>query len=227
MAYIHSPSLNDLCEVIPVEEGNLIINRHYMAFQTQEGVFQPADLDKYEQYKPINELMRLITYTGDTSTEINESARNVLYQAFYGEHPILSFHLVGYGDANESKRKIMDILNPTTESDFVKVLCLNDISTHETVDVTALPFSSREELRKYLSKFMSAENALELSEAVRKGLLYEGPSRERHKWIQHEVLLNKLPDEITDILSKIKYLPSKELNEIIVRYAIIAARQTP
>ena len=48
----------------------LIINQHYMALQTPDGVTLPADLDEYGQYQPILELMRLISCDADMSGNI-------------------------------------------------------------------------------------------------------------------------------------------------------------
>ena len=36
-----------IVERIPVEDGTLIINHHYMALQTPDGVMYPADMDEY------------------------------------------------------------------------------------------------------------------------------------------------------------------------------------
>lgn len=84
-----------IIERISVPEGTLIINRHYMALQTSDGVLHPADLDEYGQYQPIQELIRLISCRTDLSAEITEDARIILKQALLGEHPLLSHPLVG------------------------------------------------------------------------------------------------------------------------------------
>lgn len=71
---------------------------------------------------------------------------------------------------------------------------------------------------------MSAEDAYALSEAVRKGLLFEGPERNRPKWIKYKKYIDLLPSDMPELFAKIKYLPSKVIYETIVRYAIIAAK---
>lgn len=39
-----------LCEVVPLENGNLIICQSYMALKTADGILHPADTDEYGQY---------------------------------------------------------------------------------------------------------------------------------------------------------------------------------
>ena len=213
-----------ICEEIPVEDGTLVINRNYMAIRTPDGVLHPAGLDKYRQYQPIFELIQLISCNVDLETDITEEARQILYEAFAGEHPVLSYSLVGYGDKNGKKKAILEHIKPATESDFLNVLCLNGSSGLDGEDIARLPFTSREELREYLRKYMSAGDAYALSEVVRKGLLFEGPERNRPKWIKYKKLLDLLPSDIPELFAKIKYLPSKTIYETIIRYAIIAAK---
>lgn len=216
---------NDLlCEEIAVDDGILVINRNYMALRTPDGVLHPAGLDKYGQYQPIFELIQLISCNVDLRTDITEEARQILCEAFAGEHPMLSYSLVGYGDKNGKKKAILEHIKPVTESDFIKVLCLNGSSGLDGEDIAKLPFTSREELREYLRQYMSAGDAYALSEAVRKGLLFEGPERSRPKWIKYKDLLDLLPKEITELFERIKYLPSKVIYEKIIHYAIIAAK---
>ena len=216
---------NDLlCEEIAVDDGTLVINRNYMALRTPDGVLHPAGLDKYGQYQPIFELIQLISCNVDLRTDITEEARQILCEAFAGEHPMLSYSLVGYGDKNGKKKAILEHIKPVTESDFIKVLCLNGSSGLDGEDIAKLPFASREELREYLKQYMSAGDAYALSEAVRKGLLFEGPERNRPKWIKYKELLDLLPSDIPELFAKIKYLPSKTIYETIIRYAIIAAK---
>ena len=114
-----------ICEEIPVEDGILVINRNYMAVRTSDGFLHPAGLDKYRQYQPIFELIQLISCNVDLETDITEETRQILYEAFAGEHPVLSYSLVGYGDKNGKKKAILEQIEPATESDFLKVLCLN------------------------------------------------------------------------------------------------------
>ena len=137
---------------------------------------------------------------------------------------MLSHSLVGYGDKNGKKKAILEHIKPVTESDFIKVLCLNGSSGLDGEDIAKLPFTSREELREYLRQYMSAGDAYALSEAVRKGLLFEGPERNRPKWIKYKKYLDLLPSDIPELFAKIKYLPSKTIYETIIRYAIIAAK---
>ena len=216
---------NDLlCEEIAVDDGTLVINRNYMSLRTPDGVLHPAGLDKYGQYQPIFELIQLISCNVDLETDITEEARQILYEAFAGEHPALSGSLVGYGDKNGKKKAILEHISPVTERDFIKVLCLNGASGLDGEDIVKLPFTSREELREYLRQYMSAGDAYALSEAVRKGLLFEGPERNRPKWIKYKNYLDLLPSDMPELFAKIKYLPSKVIYETIVRYAIIAAK---
>lgn len=216
---------NDLlCEEIAVDDGTLVINRNYMALRTPDGVLHPAGLDKYGQYQPIFELIQLISCNVDLRTDITEEARQILYEAFAGEHTMLSYSLVGYGDKSGKKKAILEHIKPVTESDFIKVLCLNGSSGLDGEDIAKLPFTSREELREYLRQYMSAGDAYALSEAVRKGLLFEGPERNRPKWIKYKKYIDLLPSDMPELFAKIKYLPSKVIYETIVRYAIIAAK---
>jgi len=216
---------NDLlCEEIAVDDGTLVINRNYMALRTPDGVLRPAGLDKYGQYQPIFELIQLISCNADLGTDITEEARQILCEAFAGEHTMLSYSLVGYGDKNGKKKAILEHIKPVTESDFIKVLCLNGSSGLDGEDIAKLPFTSREELSEYLRQYMSAGDAYALSEAVRKGLLFEGPERNRPKWIKYKKYIDLLPSDMPELFAKIKYLPSKVIYETIVRYAIIAAK---
>lgn len=216
---------NDLlCEEIAVDDRTLIINRNYMALRTLDGVLHPAGLDKYGQYQPIFELIQLISCNADLGTDITEEARQILCEALAGEHTMLSYSLVGYGDKNGKKKAILEHIKPVTESDFIKVLCLNGSSGLDGEDIAKLPFTSREELREYLRQYMSAGDAYALSEAVRKGLLFEGPERNRPKWIKYKKYIDLLPSDMSELFAKIKYLPSKVIYETIVRYAIIAAK---
>ena len=211
-----------LCEKLPVKEGTLIINRKYMALQTPDGVLHPADLDRFIQYKRVWDLIRLVSCNADLTTEITDEALEILYQAFAGKHQILDF--VGFGDTSGRKKHILDQLKPTTENDFVRALCLNSVRGIDIADIATIPFVSREELREYLTRFMPDDYAFDLSEAVRKGLLFEGPERQKPNWIKYQEQLDLLPKEIPELFRKIKYLPSREIYAIIVRYAIIAAK---
>lgn len=213
-----------LTEEITVEDGTLVINRNYMALRTPDGVLHPAGLDEYMQYQSVFELIQLISCNADLTTDITEKARQILLEAFAGEHPTLSYPLVGFGDASGMKKQILEHVKPVTEADFLKVLCLNGSSGLDGEDIAKLPFTSREELREYLRQYMSAGDAYALSEAVRKGLLFEGPERNRPKWIKYKKYLDLLPSDMPELFAKIKYLPSKVIYETIVRYAIIAAK---
>ena len=213
-----------LCEIIPVEQGKLIITRKHMALQTPDGVLHPADLDAYGQYEPILGLMRLISCDADLSSDFTDEVRSVLRHALLGEHPLLSHLLSGYGDMNGWKKRILEVMAPITEEDFVRTLCLLRTSGLYRYEDTTYPFVCREELCAYLCQFISKEHAYQLSETVRKGLLYGAPDEYRYKWDEHYEQLRKLPVEMVNLFSRIMYLPSKFLCEMVVRYAIIAAK---
>lgn len=213
-----------LTEEITVEDGMLVINRNYMALRTPDGVLHPAGLDKYMQYQSVFELIQLISCNADLTTDITEEARQILLEAFAGEHPTLSYPLVGFGDASGMKRQILEHIKPITEADFLKVLCLNRTSGLEADDLAQLPFTNREELRELLGRTMCVSDAFGLSEAVRKGLLYEGQERNRPSWKKYARQLNRLPKEMVELFTRIKYLPSKTINELVIHYAIIAAK---
>ena len=115
---------NSIVEKISVPEGTLIINRQYMELQTPDGVLCPADLDEYGQYQPIQELIRLISCNASLSEEITEDTRNALRQALIGEHSLLSYPLVGMQRNREDLLRILDVMNPQTQEDFVRTLCL-------------------------------------------------------------------------------------------------------
>lgn len=85
--------MEDMVEKIIVDEGTLVISRHYMALETPDGVLHPADLDEYGQYQPILELMRLISRDADMSAKITGETQVILQQAFLGQHPLLSHPL--------------------------------------------------------------------------------------------------------------------------------------
>ena len=113
-----------IVEKIPVDEGTLIICRKYMALQTPDGVLHPADMDEYGRYLPIWNLIRLISYNADLSGEITEEIREVLQQAFLGQHSRLS-HIL-YCNREDAKRNetFLKVLNPKTEDDYVRVFSL-------------------------------------------------------------------------------------------------------
>ena len=46
-----------------------------MALETLDGVLHPADLDKYGQYQPILDLIRLISCNADMSCTVTEKRR--------------------------------------------------------------------------------------------------------------------------------------------------------
>ena len=211
-----------IIERIGVPEGTLIINRHYMALQTPDGVLHPADLDEYGQYQPILELIRLISCNADLAEEITEGTRSVLRQAFVGEHPLLSYPLVGTSREKEELLRIVDVMNPQTQEDFVRTLCLIYSEGLFSSETTSYPFVCREELRDYLCQYINEEYVFELSEAVRKGKLH-APEYNNHIWDYYREELMLLPSDIVEQLSIIKYLPRKSISEYIVRYTIIAA----
>ena len=215
--------IKELVERIPVDEGILIISRQHMALQTSDGVLHPADMDEYGRYLPIWELIRLISYNADLSGEITEETREVLQQAFLGQHSQLSHML--YCNREDAKRNetFLKVLNPKTEDDYVRVYSLISGEFDEK-DVNC-PFTCREDLREYLCQYMNEEEAYKLSEAVRKGRFYTGElvceqERDLNKFKDHLVLL---PEDIVNVFSRIKYLPEKALMQRIIHYAILAA----
>ena len=213
---------NRIIERISVPEGTLIINRHYMALQTPDGVLHPADLDEYGQYQPVLELIRLISCNADLAEEITDDTRSILRQALVGEHPLLSYPLVGTSKDKEELLRIVDIMKPQNQEDFVRTLCLIYSEGLFSSENTSYPFVCREELRDYLSQYINEEYVFELSEAVRKGKLHT-PEYNSHIWDYYRDELILLPSEIVEQLSRIKYLPRKSISEYIVHYAIIAA----
>ena len=213
---------DSIIERIGVPKGTLIINRHYMALQTPDGVLHPADLDEYGQYQPVLELIRLISCNADLAEEITDDTRSVLRRALVGERPLLSYPLVGTQRNKENLLRILDIMNPETQDDFVRTLCLIYSEGLYSPEAASYPFVCREELRDYLRQYINEEYVFELSEAVRKGKLH-APEYNSHIWDYYREELMLLPSEIVEQLSRIKYLPRKSISEYIVHYAIIAA----
>ena len=207
-----------IIEKISVPEGTLFINRHYMALQTPDGVLHPADLDEYGQYQPIQELIRLISFNADLPEEMSEDTRSILRQALIGEHHLLSHPLVGTQRKNEDILRILDVMNPQTQADFVRTLCLIYSEGLYSCETASYPFVCREELRDYLRQYINEEQILGLSEAVRKGTFY---APEYNGYYREELML--LPGDAVELISRIKYLPRKSVSEYITRYAIIAA----
>ena len=212
-----------IVEKIPVDEGTLIICRKYMALQTPDGVLHPADLDEYGIYQPVLELIRLLSYNADLSGEITEETREVLQQAFLGQHSQLS-HIL-YCNREDAKRNetFLKVLNPKTEDEYVRVYSLISGEFDEK-DVNC-PFTCREELREYLCRYMNEEDAYKLSEAVRKGRFYTGePVHEQERDLnKYKDALALLPEDIVNVFSRIKYLPKKEPLQRRIHYAILAA----
>lgn len=212
-----------IVEKIDVEEGTLIICRRYMALQTSDGVLHPADMDNYEMYLPIWNLIRLLSYNADLSGEITEETREVLQQAFLGQHSQLSHILYCNREDAERNKTFLKVLNPKTEDDYVRVYSLI-LGEFDEKDVNC-PFTCREELREYLCQYMNKEEAYKLSEAVRKGRFYTGEpvheqERDLNKFKDHLVLL---PEDAVKVFSRIKYLPKKETLQRRIHYAILAA----
>lgn len=208
-----------IVEKIPVDEGTLIICRKYMALQTPDGVLHPADLDEYGIYQPVLELIRLLSYNADLSGEITEETREVLQQAFLGQHSQLS-HIL-YCNREDAKRNetFLKVLNPKTEDDYVRVYSLISGEFDEK-DVNC-PFTCREELREYLCRYMNEEDAFSLSESVRKGKFYGLLKEQEHRKFKDVLAL--LPEDTVSLFSRIKYLPEKALMQRIIHYAILAA----
>lgn len=210
-------------ERIPVGEGTLIICRKYIALQTPDGVLHPADMDEYGMYLPIWELIQLISYNADLSGEITEQTREVLRQAFWGEHARLS-HILFCNRENADRNEVfLKGINPEMEDDYVRVLSL----IYGDLDVEAMnwPFVCREDLWEYLCRFMNEEDAYKLSESVRKGRFYTGEQvyKQQRDLDRFEDHLALLPKDTVTAFSKIKYLPEKALMQRIVHYAILAA----
>lgn len=214
---------NCIVEKINVAEGVLIINRHYMALQTPDGVLHPADLDEYGQYQPIQALMRLVSRNADLSAEITEETRTVLRQALLGEHPLLSYPLVGTQTKKEDLLRILEVMNPKTQEDFIRTLCLIYAEGLYAYEDTSYPFVCREKLRDYLRQYINEEYTFEMSEAVRKGLFFYPLEEHRHIWDYYREELMLLPGDTVELFSRIKYLPKKAIAEYIIRYAILAA----
>lgn len=112
--------MEKVVEKIHVEEGMLIINQHYMALQTPDGVTLPADLDEYGQYQPILELMRLISCDADMPGNITGETQVVLQQAFLGQHSLLSHPLGCSMDETYRNSSILQAIHPQTEKDYVR-----------------------------------------------------------------------------------------------------------
>lgn len=211
-----------IIERIGVPEGTLIINRHYMVLQTPNGVLHPADLDEYGQYQPIQELIRLISCNADLAEEITDDTRSALRQALIGEHSLLSYPLVGTQRNRENLLRILDVMNPQTQDDFARTLCIIYSEGLFSLETTSYPFVCREELRDYLRQYINEEHVFGLSEAVRKGKLH-APEYNSHNWDYYREELMLLPGDTVEQFSKIKYLPRKAISQYIIRYAIIAA----
>ena len=210
-----------IIERIGVPEGTLIINRHYIALQTPDGVLHPADLDAYGQYQPVLALIRLIHCDADLAEEITDDTRSVLRQALIGEHPLLSYPLVGAQGEREELLRILDVMNPLTQEDFVRTLCLIYSEGLFSPEDASYPFVCREELCDYLCQYINEDQVFGLSEAVRKGKLY-APQYNSHNWNYYREELMLLPGDTVVQFSRIKYLPRKSIARLIVRYAIIA-----
>ena len=213
---------NEIIEKIILSEGALIISQHCMALQTPNGVSHPVDLDEYGVYQPIQELIRLIPSNGDLTEEITENTRRTLRQAFLGEYPLFSLPLVGAQRKKEDILRILDVMNPQTQDDFVRTLCLVYSEGLYTYERTSYPFVCREDLRCYLCPYISKEHLFGLSEAVRKGLFYDSEDNSYIRLLYREELM-LLPDDVVELFSRIKYLPRKSIIRIMIRYAIIIA----
>ena len=214
---------NNIVEKIGVPEGVLIINRQYMVLQTPDGVLHPADLDAYGQYQPILELIRLISDNADLSENITQETKVVLRQALLGDHPLLSHLLVGTHEDRNERMRILEVMNPQTKADFVRVLCLIYSSGLYSYDEDDYPFVCREELRDLLCFYLDEDKVFELSEAVRKGKFACRLEEYKYPWEYYREELMLLPGDVVDMFSRIKYLPRKSVFERIVHYAIIAA----
>lgn len=214
---------DSIVEKIGVADGVLVINRHYMALQTPDGVLHPADLDQYGQYQPIQELIRLISRDAEFAEAITDDTKTVLRQALLGEHSLLSYPLIGAQRKKEDMLRILEVMNPQTQDDFIRTLCLIRSEGLYAVASESYPFVCREELRDYLRQYINEEYVFGFSEAVRKGLLFCPPEGHRHIWDYYREELMLLPGDTVELFSRIKYLPRKFVAGYIIRYAVIAA----
>ena len=194
-----------------------------MALQTSDGVLHPADLDEYGQYQPVHELIRLISYNADLAVKITEDTRAVLRQALLGEHPFLSHPLVGTHSDKEELLRILEVMHPQTEIDFVRTQCLIHSDGLYAYGNDDYPIVCREELCDYLSHYLNKDQAFALSEAIRKGKFYRCLDDCQLIWDNYREELTHLPNDAMELFSKIKYLPKKSVYERIVHYAIIVA----
>ena len=76
-------------------------------------------------------------------------------------------------------------------------------------DIGHYCFSSREELREYLCKFMDDDYAYNISEAVRKGKFYKKSIVHNDMKELYKEQFALLPKSMVDCFSEIMYLPSK------------------
>lgn len=212
-----------IIERIGVPEGTIIINQHYMALQTPDGALHLADSDEYGRYQPIQELIRLIPHNAELSDKITDNTRAILKQALLGDHPLLSYPLVGAQAEKEETMRILDVMHPQTQEDFVRTLCLIYSEGLFSPEITSYPFVCWEELRDYLRQYLDEDLAYKLSEAVRKGLFFQNADEHRSAWDRYSAALALLPGKTIDMYKKIKYLPRKETLEHVVYYAILAA----
>ena len=214
---------NERIERICVEGGTLIIRRQDMMLQTPDGAMVPADLDCYEPYLPVMELMGLIPSDASITDTITAETKELLYLAFTGRHPLLSEPLYCSTEYTERNEWILEMLRPETEADYVRafsLICANDVFCREDA---LCPFACREEVREHLCAYMDEEVAYQVSEAVRKGMFYSGPEGIWSGWETYKSQVEALPKELLDAFSKICYLPKRSVMELITRYAILAA----
>ena len=206
-------------ERIPVDEGTLIICRIYMALQTPDGLLLPADMDEYGRYLPIWQLIRLLSYNADLSGEITEQTREVLRQAFLGQHARLSHIFYCNKESADRNEVFLKVINPETEDAYVRVFSL--IYGDLGVEAMNWPFVCREDLWEHLCQFMNEEDAFSLSESVRKGKFYGLLKEQEHRKFKDVLAL--LPEDTVSLFSRIKYLPEKALMQRIIHCAILAA----
>ena len=208
-----------IVEKIDVEEGTLIICRRYMALQTSDGVLHPADMDNYEIYLPIWELIRLLSYNADLSGEITEKTHEVLRQAFLGQHSQLSHILYCKREDADRNEAFLKAIEPKTENDYVRVFSL--VCGKQDREAVNWPFVCREELWEYLCQFVNKDDAYSLSESVRKGKFCGLMNEMEHRKFKDVLAL--LPEDTVNLFARIGYLPQKALMQRIIHYAILAA----
>lgn len=119
--------------------------------------------------------------------------------------------------------RILEVMNPQTQEDFSRTLCLIYAEGLYSYETASYPFVCREDLSDYLSQYINEEQVFELSEAVRKGLFFHLSEGCGYRWNYYREELMRLPGDIVELFSRIKYLPKKSFCKRMIYYAAIAA----